>query len=699
MGVEKMVSALDTSIKEYLWRTAEEESHGGGHCNDLLKELRESLDCGHALVLTKNSAASGFSVAAFSSEDNDSPLCGADFPVDQEQLAHLAGSLDGDGIGSQGLSFLGKELAQDTLYYSIMTGDEVCGLVAVMAPHAAKAGWTVADRQALAKVGRAVALQVENAYLVEQRGHLESALSQAENANKTKQQFLSDMSHDIRTPMNAIIGFATLAGSHIQEFERVQAYLDKITASGKHLLSLFNDVLDITRIEGGRVHLEELPQSLADMIRDIKNTVQGQATSKEINYVMETVDLLHERVFCDRLRFNQVLLNLISNAIKYTNPGGDVTVTISEVPSSKGGFASFDFKVVDNGIGMSTEFVNHIFEPFERENNGSSNVVQGTGLGMAITKNIIDLMGGLISIKSTQGLGTEVMLHLDMRLQGDFYVDGEVETLPEILGKRVLVANNTEASCRNLVGILEKLGARADWTVSAQEAAALAEEAQKSGDGYVAYFVSWRIDDTVGIDVVKQLRQLVGNAVPVFLITDGMYSGMEEAAYSSGVSAFIDKPLFLSDIRKNIKNAMTIHDVDSEERSIVQEEFMGRRILLVEDNKMNQEIAITILEEAGFFVDLAENGEMAVNKVTKHSPYHYDIILMDIQMPIMDGYEATRRIRAMAEEGKGDVPIIAMTADAFFEDRQAALACGMNEHIAKPVDVESLFGILKSVLV
>ena len=611
----------------------------------------------------------------------------------------MAGSLDGDGIGSQGLSFLGEELAQDTLYYSIMTGDEVCGLVAVMAPHAAKAGWTAADRQALAKVGRAVALQVENAYLAEQRGHLESALSQAENANKTKQQFLSDMSHDIRTPMNAIISFATLAGSHIQEVERVQAYLDKITASGKHLLSLFNDVLDITRIEGGRVHLEELPQSLADMIRDIKNAVQGQATSKEINYVMETVDLLHERVFCDRLRFNQVLLNLISNAIKYTNPGGDVTVTISEVPSSKGGFASFDFKVVDNGIGMSTEFVNHIFEPFERENNGSSNVVQGTGLGMAITKNIIDLMGGLISIKSTQGLGTEVMLHLDMRLQGDFYVDGEVEILPEILGKRVLVANNTEASCRNLVGILEKLGARADWTVSAQEAAALAEEAQKSGDGYVAYFVSWRIDDTVGIDVVKQLRQLVGNAVPVFLITDGMYSGMEEAAYSSGVSAFIDKPLFLSDIRKTIKNAMTIHDVDSEERSIVQEEFMGRRILLVEDNKMNQEIAITILEEAGFFVDLAENGEMAVNKVTKHSPYHYDIILMDIQMPIMDGYEATRRIRAMAEEGKGDVPIIAMTADAFFEDRQAALACGMNEHIAKPVDVESLFGILKSVLV
>lgn len=699
MGVEKMVSALDTSIKEYLWRTAEEESHGGGHCNDLLKELRESLDCGHALVLTKNSAASGFSVAAFSSEDNDSPLCGADFSVDQEQLAHLAGSLDGDGIGSQGLSFLGEELAQDTLYYSIMTGDEVCGLVAVMDPHAVKAGWTAADRQALAKVGRAVALQVENAYLAELRGYLESALSQAENANKTKQQFLSDMSHDIRTPMNAIIGFATLAGSHIQEFERVQAYLDKITASGKHLLSLFNDVLDITRIEGGRVHLEELPQSLADMIRDIKNAVQGQATSKEINYVMETVDLLHERVFCDRLRFNQVLLNLISNAIKYTNPGGDVTVTISEVPSSKGGFASFDFKVVDNGIGMSTEFVNHIFEPFERENNGSSNVVQGTGLGMAITKNIIDLMGGLISIKSTQGLGTEVMLHLDMRLQGDFYVDGEVEILPEILGKRVLVANNTEASCRNLVGILEKLGARADWTVSAQEAAALAEEAQKSGDGYVAYFVSWRIDDTVGIDVVKQLRQLVGNAVPVFLITDGMYSGMEEAAYSSGVSAFIDKPLFLSDIRKNIKNAMTIHDVDSEERSIVQEEFMGRRILLVEDNKMNQEIAITILEEAGFFVDLAENGEMAVNKVNKHSPYHYDIILMDIQMPIMDGYEATRRIRAMAEEGKGDVPIIAMTADAFFEDRQAALACGMNEHIAKPVDVESLFGILKSVLV
>ena len=410
---------------------------------------------------------------------------------------------------------------------------------------------------------------------------------------------------------------------------------------------------------------------------------------------METAGVVHERIFCDRLRFNQVLLNLISNAVKYTNQGGDVTVTISEVPSIKEGHVSIDFEIRDNGIGMSPEFVDHIFEPFERENNAASNVVQGTGLGMAITKNIIDLMGGDIVINSTQGEGTQVLLHLDMKLQSDVYVDGEVEQLPEVVGKKALIIVDSDDTCNSLMGILEKLGSKTEFTLSADKALVLAEQ-----EKYDAYFISWRIDDKVGgLEVVKKLRQLVGNDVPMFLLTDGMYSGVEEAAYSSGVSAFIEKPLFLSDVKKIIKSAMNIHDTETEERSIAQEEFMGRRILLAEDNKMNQEIAITILEEAGFFVDLAENGEMAVTKVTNHPPKHYDIILMDIQMPIMDGYEATRQIRAMEEEGKKDVPIIAMTADAFFEDRQAALACGMNEHLAKPVDVERLFAILKSLLV
>ena len=282
-----------------------------------------------------------------------------------------------------------------------------------------------------------------------------------------------------------------------------------------------------------------------------------------------------------------------------------------------------------------------------------------------------------------------------MKLQSDVYVDGEVEQLPEVVGKKALIIVDSDDTCNSLMGILEKLGSKTEFTLSADKALVLAEQ-----EKYDAYFISWRIDDKVGgLEVVKKLRQLVGNDVPMFLLTDGMYSGVEEAAYSSGVSAFIEKPLFLSDVKKIIKSAMNIHDTETEERSIAQEEFMGRRILLAEDNKMNQEIAITILEEAGFFVDLAENGEMAVTKVTNHPPKHYDIILMDIQMPIMDGYEATRRIRAMEEEGKKDVPIIAMTADAFFEDRQAALACGMNEHLAKPVDVERLFAILKSLLV
>lgn len=688
MGVAERVSALDTCLKEYLWRFTEGKDNAESHNRELLKALRESMDCGLAFVMTRNSAGDSISVAEVSFEAGDDKLSGAKFEVDSQETQNLIQVLDENSIGTEGLSFLGENFNNSVLYYAVVVMGELWGLVGVMDIHNTNRIWSDEDKNSLSKVGKIFALQIENV-------HLKDALLRTENANKAKQQFLSDMSHDIRTPMNAIIGFATLAGSHLQELERVQAYLDKITASSKHLLSLFNDVLDITRIEDGRVHLEELPQSLGDMMHDIKNIIQDQAAAKEINFLMETAGVVHERIFCDRLRFNQVLLNLISNAVKYTNQGGDVTVTISEVPSIKEGHVSIDFEIRDNGIGMSPEFVDHIFEPFERENNAASNVVQGTGLGMAITKNIIDLMGGDIVINSTQGEGTQVLLHLDMKLQSDVYVDGEVEQLPEVVGKKALIIVDSDDTCNSLMGILEKLGSKTEFTLSADKALVLAEQ-----EKYDAYFISWRIDDKVGgLEVVKKLRQLVGNDVPMFLLTDGMYSGVEEAAYSSGVSAFIEKPLFLSDVKKIIKSAMNIHDTETEERSIAQEEFMGRRILLAEDNKMNQEIAITILEEAGFFVDLAENGEMAVTKVTNHPPKHYDIILMDIQMPIMDGYEATRQIRAMEEEGKKDVPIIAMTADAFFEDRQAALACGMNEHLAKPVDVERLFAILKSLLV
>ncbi len=688
MGVAERVSALDTCLKEYLWRFTEGKDNAESHNRELLKALRESMDCGLAFVMTRNSAGDSISVAEVSFEAGDDKLSGAKFEVDSQEAQNIIQVLDENSIGTEGLSFLGENFNNSVLYYAVVVMDELWGLVGVMDIHNSNRIWSDEDKNSLSKVGKIFALQIENV-------HLKDALLRTENANKAKQQFLSDMSHDIRTPMNAIIGFATLAGSHLQEFERVQAYLDKITASSKHLLSLFNDVLDITRIEDGRVHLEELPQSLGDMMHDIKNIIQDQAAAKEINFLMETAGVVHERIFCDRLRFNQVLLNLISNAVKYTNQGGDVTVTISEVPSSKEGHVSIDFEIRDNGIGMSPEFVDHIFEPFERENNTASNVVQGTGLGMAITKNIIDLMGGDIVINSTQGEGTQVLLHLDMKLQSDVYVDGEVEQLPEVVGKKALIIVDSDDTCNSLMGILEKLGSKTEFTLSADKALVLAEQ-----EKYDAYFISWRIDDKIGgLEVVKKLRQLVGNDVPMFLLTDGMYSGVEEAAYSSGVSAFIEKPLFLSDVKKIIKSAMNIHDTETEERSIAQEEFMGRRILLAEDNKMNQEIAITILEEAGFFVDLAENGEMAVTKVTNHPPRHYDIILMDIQMPIMDGYEATRQIRAMEEEGKKDVPIIAMTADAFFEDRQAALACGMNEHLAKPVDLERLFAILKSLLV
>lgn len=717
MSIQEKLTELDSCIKEYLWQLSEDRAGARTHNGELLAALREHVGCSFAFVLQKDRLGDFFSFSDYSSAMDELELDGVEFPLRFNDTEKLSKNLAKGSVGTEKLSFLGEDFANPQAYYGIEIDGEIWALVGVMDFDSQERQWSDHDKEAVSRVGKALTLCIEYAYLhdtmrhqsnraeqqisteQEQRRLLEEALVRAENANKAKQKFLVGMSHDIRTPMNAIVGFAALANTHIQEHERVRHYLGKITASSKHLLSLFNDVLDITSIEEGRAQLDELPNSLSAVVHDIRKMVSGLVDSKQVILAMEVVDVVHERIFCDRMRVNQVLLNLISNAIKYTGAGGRVSVTIKEKPGKQNGYASYEFTIKDSGVGMSADLVEHIFDPFEWEKTTARSLLQGTGLGMAITKNIVDMMQGDIVVNSKEGEGTEIVVTVELKLQSDYYVDDVLGVMPELNEKRILVVNSSPETCSNINAILNRFGALPERTLSASEAILLSKKAISEDAGYDAYFIDWHMPDMNGLEVVRQLRQFVTEAVPVIITVDGDYSDIESSSDDLGVLGFLSKPLFGSDIKEMVRGLMTGEAVGLATPAIVREDhFIGRRILLAEDNKMNQEIAVTILEDAGFFVDLAENGEVAVDKVINHPEGHYDLVLMDIKMPIMDGYEATRRIRSLPDKGKKNIPIVAMTADAFFEDRQQALQCGMNEHITKPVDVDRLFSILKSVI-
>lgn len=412
---------------------------------------------------------------------------------------------------------------------------------------------------------------------IERRSLLENALEQANRANRAKSIFLSNMSHDIRTPMNAIVGFTTLALARLDRTELVKEYLGKIMASGNHLLSLINDVLDMSRIESGKIQLEEIPCNVPDILYGLRNIVQADVDAKRLKLHIHAMDIVNEDIYCDKLRLNQVLLNLLNNAVKYTEVGGEINLTVTEMANTLTGYAGYEFRLKDTGIGMSEEFVGHIFEPFERERNSTISGIQGTGLGMAITKNIVDMMNGSIEVKSEQGVGTEFIVRLTFRLQ-------------------------EEKKERRHISEPEN------------------DRTQTAGD---------HLSTSGSVDFVP---------------------------------------------------------------------LRTGRILLVEDNELNREIAEAILSEAGFCVETAENGQIALDMLKDSEPEHYRLVLMDVQMPVMDGYEATKKIRALGNPALSAIPIIAMTANAFEEDKKEALEKGMNAHIAKPIEVKTLFDTLDKLL-
>ena len=524
---------------------------------------------------------------------------------------------------------------------------------------------------------------------------LSDAVAAAENANRAKSTFLSNMSHDIRTPMNAIIGFTTLAVSHLDDKERVKEYLTKILASGNHLLSLINDILDMSRIESGKIQLDETEVNLSDVLHDIKTIVSGQFYAKQLELYMDAIDITDEDVYCDKTRLNQVLMNLLSNAIKFTPAGGTVSLRVRQLASQVSGCGQYEFRVKDSGIGMSPEFAQKIFEPFERERTSTVSKIQGTGLGMAICKNIVDMMGGTIEVQTAPGKGSEFIVRVPLRIQAEHR---KAEKIPALEGLKALVVNDDFNTCDSVTKMLVTVGMRADWTLSGKEAVLRARQSIEMGDTYKAYIIDWRLPDMNGIEVTRQIRSL-NDDTPIIVLTAYDWSDIETEAKAAGVTAFCPKPMFLSDLRDSLMTA--IGQKPEEQQGILPKEptdFAGKHILLAEDNELNREIAVEILNAYGFEVDTAENGAIAVEKVCTAAPGQYDLVLMDVQMPIMDGYTATRRIRELENPALAGIPILAMTANAFDEDRRNALECGMNGFLSKPIVIADLVQEMRKVL-
>ena len=582
-----------------------------------------------------------------------------------------------DGLRSGGqrewdFEYLHQQTGEQRWFHIIAMGSEVEGR--------AKYILVMSDRTADKQVNQA----------------LSDAVAAAETANRAKSTFLSNMSHDIRTPMNAIIGFTTLAVSNIDDKERVKDYLAKTLASSKHLLSLINDVLDMSRIESGKLHLEEVEVNLSDVLHDLKTIVSGQIYAKQLELYMDAMDVTDEDVYCDKTRLNQILLNLLSNAIKFTPAGGTVSVRVRQLAGQVRGCGQYEFRIKDNGIGMSPEFAKKIFEPFERERTSTVSRIQGTGLGMAITKNIVDMMGGTIEVQTAQGKGSEFIIRVPLRVQTEHR---PVEKITELEGLKALVVDDDFNTCDSVTKMLVKVGMRAEWTLSGKEAVLRARQSIEMSDVYHAYIIDWRLPDMNGIEVTRQIRSL-NDDTPIIILTAYDWSDIEVEAKAAGVTAFCSKPMFLSDLRETLMSALGQKLTDASQELLPEKnaDFKDRHILLVEDNELNREIAQEILREYGFRVDTAENGAVAVEKVSTAAPGSYDLVLMDVQMPVMDGYTATRKIRALDDPARAKLPILAMTANAFDEDRRNAMESGMNGFLSKPIVIGDLVQELRKIL-
>ena len=527
---------------------------------------------------------------------------------------------------------------------------------------------------------------------IESHKALKDAYRAAENASCAKTEFLSNMSHDIRTPMNAIVGLTAIAGANIESQDRVVECLGKITKSSRHLLGLINEVLDMARIESGRMSLAEEDFSLPELVDNLLTLTKPAIDEHHHQLEVHVEHIEHEAVCGDSLRIQQVFVNLMSNAVKYTPDGGNITLTIKEKPNGFSELGCYEFSIEDNGIGMTPEFQKIMFEPFSRADDHRTTKVQGTGLGMAIARNIVNLMNGDIQVESAPNKGTKITVTVYLKLQ-----ENEKEQEKELLDLPVLVVDDDKTCCESTVATLQEIGIAGEWVLTGKEAVERCAARHKTGRDYFAVILDWKMPEMDGIATARKIRERVGEDVTIIILTSFDFSEIEEEARAAGVNAFMAKPLFRSRLTatlRQFKSEKKEENARNYLEDFAKENYAGKRILLVEDNELNREIATEIIGMTGVTIDSAENGKIAVEKVMEAPEKWYDLIFMDIQMPIMNGYEATAAIRALAGS-RGKVPIIAMTANAFAEDVQLAKNTGMNEHIAKPLDLNKLNDVLK----
>ena len=691
-----MNTVLDDAIKEYLWKSTDRLTPDNEATRDLLELCRKTLSADLVSVRESHVGYNGLTFIYTAYSDKAYDYQGRTIDMDKNRYASLVRELDDDYLHTGYFGCLGSDIKCAKLDYVICDGALVEGIVSIMDFHNPDREWTDDERAIIKRIGCIMSRVIQYNHLKAEHEQLIEAMARADREKEAKRKFLSSMSHDIRTPMNAIMGFAALAKTHICEHARVQDYLAKIVNSSKHLLSLINDILDMSRIENGRIHLEEAPCNLPVLVHGLQEMISAQSKAKQLTFNVSVKDVVHEWVLCDKMRINQIAINLLSNAIKFTEQYGTINVTITELSGAPSGTASFELCVEDNGVGISEDFIDNVFEPFERENDKAHGNNHGAGLGLAIAKNIVELMGGTISVESKLGVGTKFSVTINFKLPEEQTV---IPVIDEIQGVRVLVIDDDFDACYGAVNMLEAMGMKPEWSMHANEAVLKAKMAKDKNNAYGLYIVDWEMAEQNGEELIQIIRNEV-NADAKIVVFSSLASMLNvNEIHLAGADGLCCKPVFMSELSACLQDVYNCRPVEEDEhQGLLDEAFLGHRILLVEDNELNQEIAVAILEEAGFFVELASNGQIAVDKVVNSQAGHYDVILMDIKMPVMDGYEATRQIRSLADPSLAGIPIIAMTADAFAEDKAAAIEAGMNEHIAKPIDVAKLFDALRKVL-
>lgn len=526
-----------------------------------------------------------------------------------------------------------------------------------------------------------------------QKELLKDALEAATLANRAKSEFLSRMSHDIRTPMNAIIGMTAIAEAHLHQPERVEDCLGKITTASKLLLGLINEVLDMSKIESGSIVLSEEELSLPDLVQGVVAMVQPAIKSKRQRFEVHLNGVHNENVISDMQRLQQLILNLLTNAVKYTPDEGRILLEISEKPSGIAKVGCYEFVVADNGVGVSEAFIPKLFEPFERAEDASIRAIQGTGLGLAITKNIVEMMNGDIQVESVYGGGTTFTVSVYLKL-----ADTEAVDASALLHLPVLVVDDDEIVCRNTCQRLDELGMCGQFALNGPAAIAKTIAAHQAGQDFLAVIIDLVMPEMDGIETARRIRSLVGEDVPIIMISAYDWSEYEEEALRAGVNGFIMKPLFSSRLIQKLKQLVLKEPVEAKAPAALQvyhHDYGGRRILLVEDNELNREIAEELLTTMGVTVESAENGQVAVEKVAASPEGTYALIFMDMQMPVLDGCAAASQIRQLPRRDAQTLPIIAMTANAFAEDIVKTRRAGMNEHMAKPIDVATLSRVLE----